>query len=49
VPMNVVRHLDWGGLLLLALAAVTITFISSRMFYVGLRRYESGSAINVNV
>lgn len=49
VPMNVVRNLDWGGLLLLALVAVTITFISSRMFYVGLRRYESGSAINVNV
>jgi len=49
VPLNVVRNVDWGGLLLLALVAVLITFISSRMFYLGLRRYESGSAINVNV
>ncbi len=49
VPLNVVRNVDWGGLLSLALVAAVITFISSRMFYLGLRRYESGSAINVNV
>ncbi len=49
VPLNVVRNVDWGGLLLLAVVAAVITFISSRMFYIGLRRYESGSAINVNV
>ena len=49
VPLNVVRNVDWGGLLLLAVVAAVITFISSRMFYLGLRRYESGSAINVNV
>jgi ABC-2 type transport system permease protein len=49
LPLNVVRSLDLNGLLLLALAAVVITILSSTMFYLGLRRYESGSAINVNV
>jgi ABC-2 type transport system permease protein len=49
VPLNVVRGLDVNGLALLALAAVVITIISSTMFYTGLRRYESGSAMNVNV
>jgi ABC-2 type transport system permease protein len=49
VPLNVVRGLDLGGLLWLTLAAGAITLISSRMFHAGLRRYESGSAINVNV
>jgi hypothetical protein len=49
VPLNVVRGLDVNGLLLLTLVAIAITIIASRMFYVGLKRYESGSAINVNV
>ena len=49
VPLNVVRGLDVNGLAWLALAAVVITIISSTMFYAGLRRYESGSAMNVNV
>ncbi len=49
VPLNVVRGLDLNGLLILIAAAIAITAISSRVFYIGLRRYESGSAINVNV
>jgi ABC-2 type transport system permease protein len=49
VPMSIVRGLDLNGLLLLIAAAVVITFVSSTIFYRGLRRYESGSAINVNV
>jgi ABC-2 type transport system permease protein len=49
VPLNVVRGLDVNGLLLLIGAASLITIVSSRVFYIGLRRYESGSAINVNV
>ena len=49
MPLDVVRRLDVNGLALLALAAMTVTLVSSTMFYVGLRRYESGSAINVNV
>jgi ABC-2 type transport system permease protein len=49
VPLNVVRGFDLNGLIVLAAAAIVITAISSATFYVGLRRYESGSAINVNV
>lgn len=48
VPTNVVRYLDLGGLLTLTLATIVITLVSSRIFYIGLRRYESGSALNVN-
>ncbi|HLF25747.1 MAG TPA: hypothetical protein VJG32_05380 [Anaerolineae bacterium] len=43
------RGLDLNGLALLAGAAIVITLISTATFYIGLRRYESGSAINVNV
>lgn len=54
-----VLHLHWitpttpeenGRLLLLLVAAAAIIWlIAIAMFYAGLRRYESGSAINVNV
>ena len=49
VPLDVVRGLDLNGLAVLAVAAVIITIVSSATFYLGLRRYESGSALNVNV
>jgi len=49
VPLGAVRDLDVGLLGLLAAAATTITAVSSAVFYAGLRRYESGSALNVNV
>jgi len=49
VPLQVARGLDLNGLALLAGAALTITFAASTTFYAGLRRYESGGAINVNV
>lgn len=49
VPLDVVRNLDLNALALLAIAALSITIISTTTFYLGLRRYESGSAINVNV
>jgi ABC-2 type transport system permease protein len=49
VPLNVVRGLDLNGLAVLAIAAIVITLVAGATFYVGLRRYESGSAINVNV
>ncbi|MGH2593667.1 MAG: ATP-binding cassette domain-containing protein, partial [Anaerolineae bacterium] len=48
LPLNVVRSLDLSGLVMLAMAAAVITLVSSSVFYIGLRRYESGSAINVN-
>jgi len=49
LPLNVVRGLDLNGLAILAAAAGVITALSGATFYLGLRRYESGSAINVNV
>lgn len=49
VPLNIVRALDVNGLVLLAVAAALISLVSGATFYLGLRRYESGSAINVNV
>jgi ABC-2 type transport system permease protein len=49
VPLNVVRGLNLNGLAILVAAAVTIAIISCVTFYAGLRRYESGSAINANV
>lgn len=49
MPLNVVRDLDVGGLAVLAVAALATTALSAATFYIGLRRYESGSAINVNV
>jgi len=49
VPLNVVRGVDLNGLALLFVAAILITLVSTATFYLGLRRYESGSAMNVNV
>jgi hypothetical protein len=40
---------DWTALLGLVGFAIGITLLSRLVFYAGLRRYESGSAINVNV
>ena len=49
VPVEVVKGRD--PLLLLVLVGVTAVIwgIATAVFYYGLRRYESGSAINVNV
>jgi len=49
VPVDIVRFHDGRLLLLLIAAAIIIWLIAIFMFYYGLRRYESGSAINVNV
>jgi hypothetical protein len=49
LPLDVVRNGNLNGLALLALAAAAVTFVSVAAFYLGLRRYESGSALNVNV
>ncbi len=49
IPVEIVKGRD--GVLLLALLGVAVAFwaIATGVFYLGLRRYESGSAINVNV
>ncbi len=49
VPVRIVQ--ERNGLLLLGLAGVAALMwgLATAVFYTGLRRYESGSAINVNV
>lgn len=49
IPLDVVRRLDWMALLGLVTFAAGITLLLWIVFYAGLRRYESGSALNVNV
>lgn len=49
VPVEIVKGRD--GMLLLALLGMALVMwgVATAVFYYGLRRYESGSAINVNV
>jgi len=49
VPVEIVKGRSLLLLLGLAGAAVVVWTVASIVFYVGLRRYESGSAINVNM
>jgi ABC-2 type transport system permease protein len=49
VPASFVRSFDWGTLAQLALGAVVFITLAVVIFYTGLRRYESGSAIQVEV
>ena len=49
VPAGFVRAFDWSTLGLMALAAVGFLGFSILVFHLGLRRYESGSAIQVEV
>ncbi|MCB9418687.1 MAG: ABC-2 family transporter protein [Ardenticatenaceae bacterium] len=49
VPVQIIQ--ERNGLLLLGLAGAALVLwgVATAVFYTGLRRYESGSAINVNV
>lgn len=49
VPVQIIQ--ERNGLLLLGLVGVVVVMwgVATAVFYIGLRRYESGSAINVNV
>jgi ABC-2 type transport system permease protein len=49
IPVEIVRGRSLELLGLLILVAVAIWLLAGLLFYRGLRRYESGSAINVNV
>jgi ABC-2 type transport system permease protein len=49
VPVEIVKGQDGTLLLLLLGVAALIWLVAIGVFYFGLRRYESGSAINVNV
>lgn len=49
VPVNIVVGRNGQLLALLALVVVLLWTIGTTLFYLGLRRYESGSALNVNL
>jgi ABC-2 type transport system permease protein len=49
LPAGFVRHFDWPTLGLMALGAAGFLSLALLLFHTGLRRYESGSAIQVEV
>jgi ABC-2 type transport system permease protein len=49
VPAGFVRNFSWSSLELMILAAVGFLALALFLFHLGLRRYESGSAIQVEV
>jgi ABC-2 type transport system permease protein len=49
VPASFVRSFGWGTLAQLSVGAVVFLTLAVAIFYTGLRRYESGSAIQVEV
>jgi ABC-type uncharacterized transport system permease subunit len=49
VPVEVVKGRDLTLLAVLLSAAIVSWGVATAVFYLGLRRYESGSALNVNV
>lgn len=49
VPVEIIQGRDGVLLLILVGVAAVMWAIATAVFYVGLRRYESGSALNVNV
>ncbi len=49
VPVDIVKSRDITLLLGLWGVVLIVWFITTAVFYTGLRRYESGSAININV
>jgi ABC-2 type transport system permease protein len=49
VPASFVNHFGWDRIAQLAVGALIFLGLSIGMFYTGLRRYESGSAIQVEI
>ena len=49
VPVQVIQLRDPGALALQAGVAALSVIIAVSMFRLGLRRYESGSALNINI
>ncbi|MBV7334435.1 ABC-2 family transporter protein [Chloroflexi bacterium TSY] len=49
IPVEIIKTQNGITLISLLLAVVVVWVVASAIFYLGLRRYESGSAINVNV
>jgi len=49
VPAEFVRAFTWQSLAQLLIGAVVFLFLAVTVFRLGLKRYESGSAIQVEV
>ncbi len=49
IPLDIVRRMDWTALAGLVAFASGAALLMNIVFYTGLRRYESGSALNVNM
>jgi len=49
LPYRAVHSMDWQSIALLAFGALFFTILLIVVFNAGLRRYESGSALNVNM
>ena len=49
VPAEFITEFSWGSLAKLLAGAIIFLFLSITVFYTGLKRYESGSAIQVEV
>jgi len=49
ISLDMVQEMDWTALVGLLAFAIGSTLLMRLVFYAGQRRYELGSAINVNV
>jgi len=49
VPASLVRGFGWDTLAQMLLGAAILLFLAVTIFYSGLRRYESGSAIQIEI
>jgi ABC-2 type transport system permease protein len=49
VPAEFIKGFSWGSLLNMLIGAVGFLVVSAAVFHLGLKRYESGSAIQVEV
>lgn len=49
IPVEIIKTRNVVTLIWLLLAVTVVSIIASAIFYLALRRYESGSAINVNI
>jgi len=49
IPAQLVSDFNWGRLGALVGFSASITILATAVFYAGLRRYESGSALHVNL
>ncbi len=49
MPYSIVKTLNWQAMTVLASLALLFIALMTAVFYGGLKKYESGSAVNVNL